>query len=221
MPKRPSVSSVDPKTTVAQAALRLLAKEEWGRLTLAAIARAGKIPLRDVVAIAPSKTAISGLILRMLMHETARLHNADSASADPRERLFDVTMTWFDVQQSHATALKRLYRALRYDPATVFALRGDALDVAGELIALAEADFGLSARLQAAVFAGVLARAVAAWRGDDEQMGKTMAQLDADLRRVGRFLWPKPGNAGVPSASPKARKSGRDGRGPGKRKYNS
>ena len=192
MPKRHSVSSVDPASTLAQAALRLLAKEEWWQLTLTAIARSAKTPLRDVVAITPTKSAVSGLILRMLTHDTARRHNADSASTDPRERLFDVTMTWFDVQHAHAVALKNLYRAMQHDPAMLLALRGDVLDVSGELLALAEADFGLSAQLQAAVFAGVLVRAVVAWRDDDEEMGKTMAQLDGDLRRIERFLWPKP-----------------------------
>jgi hypothetical protein len=71
-------------------------------------------------------------------------------------------------------------------------MRGDVLQVSGEFLALAEADFGVSARLQAAIFAGILVRAVSAWRDDDEEMGKTMAQLDRDLRRLERLLWPKP-----------------------------
>jgi hypothetical protein len=116
----------------------------------------------------------------------------DAKAGDPRERLFDVTMTWFDVQQSHAKAMKRLYRALQFDPATLLAMRSDIVRIAGELLGLAEADFGLSPRIQAVVVAGVLVRAVSVWRDDDEEMGRTMAQLERDLRRAQRFLWPNP-----------------------------
>jgi AcrR family transcriptional regulator len=215
MPKRRTASGVDRETPLAQAALRLLEKQEWGRITLASIARAAKLPLQETIALAPSKTAVAGLVLRMFAHETAKRHSA--VSDDTRERLFDVTMTWFDGQQPHGVALKKLYRALQYDPASLLALRGEILETSGQLLALAEADFGFSARMQAAVFAGILVRAVASWRADDVAMGKTMAQLDGDLRRMERFLWPR--SRGVPPASPKARKNGRDRPGPRKRKY--
>jgi AcrR family transcriptional regulator len=200
MPKQRSASDSDRETQLANAALKLLAREEWRSFTLASVARSAKLRLPDVVETAGSKTALPGMILRKLARETARRHSMDASSADPRERLFDVTMTWFDVHQPHAPALKKLYRALQYDPATLFALRGNVLHFAGELIALAEVDSGPSARLQAAIFAGVLVRAVSTWCDDDQEMGKTMAQVDGDLRRLERFLWPKP------SKSAKAKK---------------
>jgi len=202
---------MDRETQLANAALKLLAQQEWRSLTLAAVARATKLQLPQVLGIVPAKTALPGMILRMLARETARRYSGDSSAGDPRERLFDVTMTWFDVQHSHAPALKRLYRALQVDPATLLAMRGDVLHASGELLALAEADFGTSPRVQAAIVAGVLVRAVSAWHDDDVEMGKTMAQLDRDLRRVERLLWPKPGTAGVSPTSPKAKRSGRDG----------
>jgi hypothetical protein len=192
MPKNRSASATDHETQLASAALKLLVREEWRSLTLASVARAAKLRMPDVLGIVPSKAALPGMILRMLARETARRHRVDASSADPRERLFDVAMTWFDVQQPQASALKKLYRALQVDPATLLAIRGDVLHVSGEFLALAEADFGASARLQAAIFAGVLVRAVSAWRDDDEEMGRTMAQLDRDLRRLERLLWPKP-----------------------------
>jgi hypothetical protein len=192
MPKNRSATGTDHETQLASAALKLLVREEWRSLTLASVARAAKLRMPDVLGIIPSKTALPGMILRMLARETARRHRVDASSADPRERLFDVAMTWFDVQQPQASALKKLYRALQVDPATLLAIRGDVLHVSGEFLALAEADFGASARLQAAIFAGVLVRAVSAWRDDDEEMGRTMAQLDRDLRRLERLLWPKP-----------------------------
>jgi hypothetical protein len=160
-------------------------------MTLAAVARAAKLPLPDVLAIAPSKAALPGLVLRNLARKNLRRQRAARTSDDPRERLFDVTMRWFDTQQSHASPLKKLYQSLKYDPATLLVMRRDIVDIAGELLALAETDFGLSPRLQAGVFAGVLVRATSVWCDDDEEMGKTMAQLETDLRRLKRFLWPK------------------------------
>jgi AcrR family transcriptional regulator len=208
MSKRQTASAVDRETLLAQAALKLLEKQAWGRITIASIARAAKLPLQETIALAPSKTAVVGIILRVFANETAKRHSAEPASREVRERVFDVIMTWFDVQQPHAAALKKLYRVVQYDPATLLALRADILRVSAELLVLAEADFGFSACIQSAMFVGILVRAVAVWRDDDAEMGKTMAQLDADLRRVERFLWPKPGTAGVPPAS-KAKKSGR------------
>jgi ubiquinone biosynthesis protein COQ9 len=202
MPKRRSVEKADSESVLAHATLKLLGKEDWPQLTLAAVARAARVSVPDALALAPSKIALPGLVLRLFCREAAQRHTAGSDSGSPRERLFDVTMTWFDVQQPHAPALKKFYRALQRDPATLLAMRGDVLQVSGELLALAEADFGFSARIQSAAFAGVLARAVRTWCDDDTEMGKTMAQLEGDLRRVERFLWPKP-------AKPQSRKSRR------------
>lgn len=220
MQKRRTPSGSDRETLVAQAALGLLDKEEWSRITLTAVARLAKLPLSDVMAAASSKAALPGLILRMLIRETARRNTSDAKSSDPRERLFEVAMAWFDAQQSFAVGLKRLYRALQYDPASFLALRGEILDASGHLLALAEADFGFSPLIQSAAFAAILVRAVAAWRDDGDDMGKTMAQLDGDLRRVEKFLWPKAQKADGPRASPKARSS-RGRRSAGKRKYSS
>lgn len=208
MPKRRTAPEADHESLLANAALKLLEKQAWGETTLASVARSAKLPLTDVLSIIPSKSALPGLVLRALARKALRGHRPDATSTDPRERLFDAAMSFFDVQQAHAAALKKLYGALPYDPATLLSMRSDILHVAGELLAVAEADRGLSPRVQAAVFAGILIRAVSVWRDDNEEMGQTMARLDSDLRRADRFLWPKPRNADV-SPSPDQRKRAR------------
>lgn len=205
MPKRRTASKPDRESLLANAALKLLERQAWGEITLASAARSAKVSLTDVLSIVPSKSALPGFVLRALAREALRGHRPDAKSTDPGERLFDAAMSFFDVQQSHAAALKKLYRALPYDPPTLLSMRNDVLHVAGELLALAEADRGLSPQVQAAVFAGILIRAVSVWCEDDAEMGKTMVQLDSDLRRAHRFLWPKSGNADVPP-SPNAKK---------------
>lgn len=195
MAKRRTFSGSDRETRLAEAALRLLTKQEWGKLTLAAVARAARLPLSDVFSVIPTKAALPRIILHVLAKETARRHRVDSRSGDPRERVFDATMRFFDVQEVHAPALKKLYRALQHDPLAVFGLRNTVLELAGEFLALAEADVGSSSCVQGTVFAGILIRAVFAWRDDDDEMGKTMAQLDRDLRRAERLLWPGAGKS--------------------------
>ena len=177
MPKPAEAPKSDRPTQLALAALHVLARKKWPDITLAAVARAAKLRLPEVLAIAPSKSVLPGLILRSLTRKNLLTERAARLSDDPRERLFDVTMSWFDTQQSHASSLKNLYRALQFDPATLLAMRGDIVGIAGELLAMAEADFGLLPIVQAGVFAIVLVRATSIWRNDDEEMGKTMAQL--------------------------------------------
>ena len=208
MQKQQANSGADRETQLAKSTLRLLENKAWGEITLSAVARAARLPLSDALSVVASKTSLPGSILRMLAKDTAHQYGAEAASAGPRERLFDASMTFFDVQERYAVALKKLYRALQFDLPTLAATRSDVLHVAGELLATAEADMGLSPSVQAAVFAAILLRAIWAWRDDDAEMGKTMARLDGDLRRAERFLWPKPAVAAAPGAS-EARKRGR------------
>ncbi len=182
---------LDREARLAAAAFRLLGKGSWRDLTLAAVARAAKLPWPDVFSIAPSKAALPGLLLRRLGAETARRYKPDRASKGARERVFDVAMTWFDVQRSRKAAMRSLYDGIKRDPLALLPARGDILAAADQIRALAEADTGASAQVGTAILAGVLMRAVPIWLDDDHEMGKTMARLDRDLRRIERFLWPR------------------------------
>jgi AcrR family transcriptional regulator len=173
---------------IAAALLRLLAKNTWSSLTLSAVARSAKLPLAQMFALAPSKPALVGVVLRELGRATAERYKPDRESRDPRERIFDVAMTWFDVQQRHKKALRNLYGGLRRDPFALMAARRDILASAEWLLALAEADSGASLPWKIAAFAGVLARATSVWLDDDAGAEKTMAQLDRDLGRIARLL---------------------------------
>jgi hypothetical protein len=99
-------------------------------------------------------------------------------------------MSWFEVQTGRKQAIRALHDGLRREPLTLISLRGDLVASAEWLLALAEADTGGAASLRATIVGGVIAHALPVWLSDGEDMGKTMAQLDRDLRRVERFLWP-------------------------------
>jgi AcrR family transcriptional regulator len=178
----------DPGTKLADAALKLLAKHRWSELTLAQVARAAKVPLASLQTIAPDKPALLGLILRRIGANVAKTYHPDRRSADACDRLLDVALTWFEVLQPRAAAVRSLYEDLCRDPLSLLAARGEILAAASWLLTLAEADAGVSLPARALAFAGILARAIPVWLDDNEEMTATMAQLDADLRRA-RFLF--------------------------------
>ena len=172
-----------PDIRLADAALRLLKKEAWRELSLAAVAKVAKVPMTELAAYAPSKPALIGLILRRLGEDVTRTYKPDAATETARDRLFDVSMLWFDTLARHEDAVRSLYEGLRSDPFTLIAARGSIIAAAEWLMTLAEADKGPALALRAAAFAAILGRTVPVWLEDDADLTKTMARLDMDLRR--------------------------------------
>lgn len=172
-----------PDIRLADAALRLLKKEAWRELSLAAIAKSAKVPMTELAAYAPSKPALIGLILRRLGEDVTRTYKPDANAESARDRLFDVSMLWFDTLAHHEDAVRALYEGLRTDPITLIAARGGFIAAAEWLMTLAEADTGPALALRATAFAAILGRAVPVWLEDDSDLTKTMARLDGDLRR--------------------------------------
>jgi AcrR family transcriptional regulator len=177
-----------PHARLADAAFRLLAKQRWNELTLAAVARSAKLPLVELHAIAPSKPMLIGLMLTRAGEETARRYKADNESQSDRDRIFDVALTWFETLNPRKPALRALHDGLRRDPLALLAARGAFVGAAEWLLALAEADSGRALHLKAAALAALLVRALPVWLEDDKDMSKTMAQLDGDLRRGGMLF---------------------------------
>ncbi|HTT84792.1 MAG TPA: hypothetical protein VMF67_15045 [Rhizomicrobium sp.] len=180
----------DAEARIAAAAFRLLATESWNRMTLASVARAAKVSWGDMLRTAPSRAALISVLLRRAAVDTAKRYRPDRAAPSARERVFDAIMSWFEAQNARKEAVRALYGGLKQEPLTLLALRGDIVAAAEWLLALAEADAGAASSVRAACIGGIVAHAMPVWFTDDAHMGKTMAQLDRDLRRVEHFLWP-------------------------------
>jgi AcrR family transcriptional regulator len=176
--------AASPQTRLADAAFRLLAKQRWNELTLAAVARAAKVPLTELHALAPSKPALIGLMLSRSGEELARRYKPDTQSENERDRILDVALTWFETLEARKPAMRALHEGLRRDPLALLAARGAFIAAAEWLLTLAEADAGRALALRAAALAALLVRALPVWLDDDKEMTKTMAQLDSDLRRA-------------------------------------
>ena len=176
--------TASPQTRLADAAFRLLAKQNWNALTLASVARAAKVPLAELLTLAPSKPALIGVMLARVGDDVARRYKPDRQSDNERDRVLDVALTWFEPLEARRPALRALHEGLRRDPLALVAARGAFVQAAEWLLTLAEADTGRALPLKAAALAALLVRAIPVWLDDDKDMTKTMAQLDTDLRRA-------------------------------------
>jgi hypothetical protein len=128
-------------------------------------------------------------MLRQLSGELARRYRPDRESQSARDRTFDVCMTWFGLQQPRKKAMRALTNGLSRDPPALLSARREFVAAAEWILALGEADAGAALRVRAAILAGLIMRAMPVWLADDDEMGKTMAQLDRDLRRAENLLW--------------------------------
>lgn len=188
-PKSPTDKRVE--TCLADATLHLLERAGWNELTLGAVVRSANLSWADVFSAVSSKSALLGAILRRTVEDTARAYRPEGSSISARERVFDVCMTWFDVHQKRKGPFHALYSALRADPLILMAERGAIHETAERLLALSEADASSLAPARAILFSGILVRATLAWLEDDDDLSRTMARLDSDLRRTETLLWPK------------------------------
>lgn len=185
-PASRAAESADPRTRLADAALKLLVKTAWPELTLVAVARAARVPLGDLQAIASAKPALFGLILQRIGAEVAARYRPEPGTA--HDRLFEVAMCWFDVLLPQRKAVRALYDGLRRDPLTLVAARAGIVEAASWLLTLAEADTGPALPLRALALAAALGRAVPVWLDDDKDLTRTMAALDMDITRADTIL---------------------------------
>ena len=183
------VKKADIPRHLVDAALAAAAERGWRTLSLTDIAAEAKLPLSKVYPVFRSKQAILDALAqqvdeRVLAGQPAAWDDEDT----PRDRLFDVLMRRFDALAA-------------YKPGLVSVLRDTGLDPVARLRAAAQLSRSMAWMLEAAGIdshgpAGALRTqglallwfgAMRVWLADDSpDMAKTMAALDARLRRADR-----------------------------------
>ncbi|MFM9943162.1 MAG: TetR/AcrR family transcriptional regulator [Hyphomicrobiaceae bacterium] len=185
----------DPRSDVVEALLRLADLHDWHDIELADIAREAGMPLGRLRDLFPSKGAMLAGFGRMIdarvLAATPEDPATDELAGEPAaERLFDVMMRRIDALSPYKSALKRLAATLRHEPLTLAALNGAALNSWRFMLAAARIpteDALGPLRVQGAVL--VFARVMETWFEDDDPgLAKTMARLDAQLKKGGRIL---------------------------------
>jgi AcrR family transcriptional regulator len=183
---------------IIDAAVARIAVEGWRRLSLAAIATEADLPVLRVYRCFSSKQAVLGGLFRRI--DEAVLANLPAAEADerPRDRLFDLLMRRFDALRPYKPAIEALRHELPGDPLTALGagarmLRSMRWMLDGADISTGGCRGALAIRLTAAAYLS----AMRVWQSDDSpDVARTMAALDARLRRIERWLVPLNSPAG-------------------------
>jgi len=177
---------------IIDAALTRIASDGWRHLSLAAVADAAGLPILRVYRTFGSKQAILRALHRRV-DEAALAQPPPAEPAErPRDRLFDLLMRRFDKLQPYKPALEVLRRELPGDPATLLCAGTALLRSMRWMLEAADISTGgfrgaLAVELTAVAYLATMR----VWQRDDlPDLARTMAALDARLRRIERWLAP-------------------------------
>jgi AcrR family transcriptional regulator len=185
MAKKAETKRADPAGHVIEAALRLAAERGWAGLALADIAAAAKLPLAELYAAYPSKTAILAALGRDVDRRVLAGLEGDSEEST-RDRLFDLIMKRFDALAPYRDGLAAVARDLGRDPlAALCGLEQFARSMALMLEAAGVSSSGIAGALRTKGLGAIYLATMRDWfRDDSADKARTMAALDARLRRA-------------------------------------
>jgi ubiquinone biosynthesis protein COQ9 len=178
------------RSNVVLAALDLAQERGWGDIALSDIAQAANLSLADL----RREFSCKADILRAFQTEVDAevLGRARSAGEgqSPRDRLFDLVMTRFEVMQPYKPALRRISAYLCCRPGEAALLACSSLAAQYWMLAGARAKLdGLQGALRVAGLAAIYGKVFQVWLDDPSpSLDKTMAALDQRLRKGERML---------------------------------
>jgi len=175
-----------PKGRVLAAALECAARKSWADVTLLDIADAAKLPLADLRNEVSSKVDILAALLRAVDDEVLKRAPKRAEGQAPRDVLFDIVMSRFDVLGPHKGALKSIHAS---GPADLALARPLLSSMHWMLQAAGIGTDGAGGTLRVTGLAAVYASVFRTWLEDDDPgHARTMAALDRRLRRGERTL---------------------------------
>jgi AcrR family transcriptional regulator len=175
-----------PKGRILAAALACASKKSWADVTLLDIAEAADLPLLDLRGQFNTKDGIVAGLLRATDDEVLKRAPKRVEGQEPRDVLFDIIMTRFDVLGPHKAALKSIHASGPAD----FALAGPFLSSMHWMLQAAGIGTdGVGGGLRVSGLAMVYASVFRVWLDDDDAgLARTMAALDRRLRRGERSV---------------------------------
>lgn len=187
------VKKADLPKHIIDTAFALAAEQGWRDLSLAAIAEAAKVPLSTLYPLFPSKQAIIKGFADRVDATVVAADDLEGGEAPARDRLFDVLMRRFEAMQPQREAIGAILQDQCRDPLSLCCgccrLKRS---MATMLEAAGFSTSGLRGLVRIEGLSAIYLSALRVWlRDDSEDMAKTMASLDKQLRRadalVGRF----------------------------------
>lgn len=183
-----AVDTSEPKDLLVTA-FELIAEEGWSRLSLVTVARRVGVAPAEVYRELPSRGALLAALTRRIDEAMLEIDEADLVGLPPRDRVFELMMARLEALVPFRPGLARLARAARGDPWVVLAT---AWHLERSLAWLQDAAGLRSSGLRASVARRALGAAylqtLRVWLEDEAaDLGRTMAELDKQLRRVQPF----------------------------------
>jgi ubiquinone biosynthesis protein COQ9 len=178
------------RSKAVRAAFDLAKERSWGEITLADIAQASNLDLADLRREFSCKADIVRAFQKELDAEVLSRAKAPAEAQGPRDRLFDIVMTRFEVMQPYKPALKRIASYLCCRPGEAAAVLCSSLASQYWMLAGAGAKLdGPGGALRVTGLASVYAKVFQIWLDDaSPSLDKTMAALDKRLARGERML---------------------------------
>ncbi len=179
----------DKLARIVDAALQLSADRGWATVTLDDIAETAKLDADDVYRLTPTKSAVLNAFVRrtdLAVLERQTMAEDEEAEASTHDRLFDVLMRRFEVLLPDRAALGILCRDLPRDPVSMVAAIPQVHCSFGRMLEAAGVSAkGLRGLARIHAIAAVWLATQRTWFSDDgEDMARTMAVLDRNLRRM-------------------------------------
>ncbi len=172
--------------SILHRAMELAAERGWRRTGLADVARAVPAPLGELYRRFPTRAALLAGVAELadaaVLAGDIPLDESESA----RDRIFDVMMRRFDALVPHRAGLASVMRDLPREPLTALAFSGAyARSMAWMLRAAGLDPDGPGGAALVAGLGAVHARVMRTFLKDDTaDLARTMAALDAELRRA-------------------------------------
>jgi AcrR family transcriptional regulator len=179
---------------IIDAALSRVPSEGWQHLSLAAIADAAEMPILQVYRTFRSKRAILDGLYRRIDEAVLAEPPPPEPGERPRDRLFDLLMRRFDALRPHKPAVEVLRHELPGDPVTTLCGARSLLRSMRWMLEAADISTdGIRGAVAVRLATAAYLSAVRVWlRDDSPDLARTMAALDARLRRIERWLAPTP-----------------------------
>jgi len=193
----------DRAALIVDAALRLAARDGWQALSLADLAAEVGISVLQLYAVFRSKTAILDEFHRRI--DAAVIAGAGEAEGErPRDRLFDTIMRCFDALVPYKAAVTAIARDLPADPLAALCGVPALLNSMGWMLEISGVSAtGWRGRARAKLLLGIYLSVLRVWFADESaDMTRTMAALDARLRRAEGWLGLASGPREEPAAAP-------------------
>ena len=178
------------RSKAVRAALDLAKERDWGAISLADIAHAANLSLADLRRELSCKTDIIRFFQSEVDAEVLARAKPPGEAQSPRDRLFDIVMTRFELMQPYKPALKRISSYLCCRPGEAALLLGSSLASQYWMLAGAGAKLdGAGGALRVTGLAAIYGKVFQVWLDDaSPSLDKTMAALDKRLAKGERML---------------------------------